>query len=731
MSIAISEEHRALAETVAGFLTNQQSRAEARSLLDAEADGLPAFWAGLAALGLLGLHIPEERGGSGFGLPETLVVAEQMGRHLAPGPFVPTVITSAVLAVAGPDELQKRLLPGLADGTVIGAAALGGQVGYADGTATGPAGVVISGHLADVLLVPAGADVLVIETAAGGIRAEVPANLDQSRRAARVSLDAAPATVLPGARGLLTDVARAVFAAEAAGLAAETTEQAAGYAKVRQQFGRPIATFQAVKHHCANMLVAAELATAAAWDAGRAGIGGGDQFSYTAAIAATLAVPAAVSDASLNIQVHGGIGFTWEHDAHLYLRRAAAIAAVLDAEQAAIDVTDLVRRGVRRAAAIDLPAEAEPIRAAIGPDVARLRDLAGDERKQALIETGYAMPHWPKPWGRDAAAIEQLVIEQEFAAAGIKRPGLGITGWIILTLIQHASPDQVARWVRPALNQDVTWCQLFSEPGAGSDAAGISTRATRVPGDADNEAGTGRPVGGWRINGQKVWTSSAQLADFGLATVRTNPDAPKHQGITMMVIDMHAPGVTVRPLKMPSGDSDFNEVFFDDVFVPDTDVVGPVDGGWTVARATLGNESVSIGGGDGGMAMPVGAFIAPFDAHPDRLPGGAGRVGRQIARTHTMGVLNQRSAYRAVAGGAPGPEGNITKLLLSEIGHETAAIMAELAGPDAAFLDGPGGLAAMLVLMHRAMSIAGGTSEIKRNQIAERILGLPRDPLIK
>jgi alkylation response protein AidB-like acyl-CoA dehydrogenase len=720
MSIAISEEHRALAETVAGFLADQQSRAEARSLLDAGADGLPTFWAGLAGLGLLGLHVPEDRGGSGFGLAETLVVAEQLGRHLAPGPALPTVITSAVLAAAGPDELQKRLLPGLADGTVIGAAALGGQVSYADGTATGPAGVVISGHLAGVLLVPAGADVLLIETAAGGVRAEVPANLDPSRRAARVALDTAPATVLPGARGLLTDVARAVFAAEAVGLAAETTEQAAGYAKVREQFGRPIATFQAVKHHCANMLVAAELATAATWDAGRAGPGGGDQFSYTAAIAAALAVPAAIGDASLNIQVHGGIGFTWEHDAHLYLRRAAAIAAVLDAEQAAIDVTDLVRRGVSRAAAIDLPAEAEPVRAAIGPDVARLRDLAGQERKQALIETGYAMPHWPKPWGRDAAALEQLVIEQEFAAAGIKRPSLGITGWIILTLIQHASPDQVARWVRPALNQDVTWCQLFSEPGAGSDAAGIRTRATRVPGEE-----------GWRINGQKVWTSSAHRADFGLATVRTNPDAPKHQGITMMVIDMHAPGVSVRPLKMPSGDSDFNEVFFDNVFVPDTDVVGPVDGGWTVARATLGNESVSIGGGDGGMVMPVSAFIAPFDAHPDRLPGGAGRVGRQIARTHAMGVLNQRSAYRAVAGGDPGPEGNITKLVLSELGHETAAIMAELAGPDGAFLDGPGGLAATLVLMHRAMSIAGGTSEIKRNQIAERILGLPRDPLIK
>jgi 3-oxochol-4-en-24-oyl-CoA dehydrogenase len=722
MPIAISEEHRALAQSVADFLTRHQSRAAARSLLEAETDARPAFWAELGGLGLLGLHVPEDLGGSGFGLAETLVVAEQMGRYLAPGPFVPTVITSAVLAAAGPDDLQKRLLPGLADGTVVGAAALGGEVTYADGAATGQAGVVISGHLADVLLVPAGDDVLVVEKPAGGVHAEVPANLDPSRRAARVRLDAAPATVLPGARGLLTDVARAVLAAEAAGIAAETTEQAAGYAKIRQQFGRPIATFQAVKHHCANMLVAAELAAAAGWDAGRAGLDGGDQLSYTAAIAAVLASPAAVGNANLNIQVHGGIGFTWEHDAHLYLRRATAIAAVLDTEQAAIEVTDLVRRGVRRAAAIDLPPEAEPIRDAIGPDVARLRDLTGDARKQALIESGYAMPHWPRPWGLDAGAVEQLVIEQEFAAAGIKRPSLGITSWIILTLIQHASPEQVARWVRPALSQDVIWCQLFSEPGAGSDAAGIRTRATRAE-------------GGWLINGQKVWTSGAQVSDFGLATVRTNPDAPKHEGITTMVIDMHAPGVSVRPLKMPNGNSEFNEIFFDDVFVPDADVVGPIDGGWTVARATLGNESVSIGGGDGGMTMPIKAFIAPLDAHPERLAGGAGRVGRHIARTQAMGVLNQRAAYRAVAGAgngqSPGPEGNITKLLLSEIGHETAAIMAELAGPDAAFLDGPGAMGAALMLMNRAMSIAGGTSEIKRNQIAERILGLPRDPLIK
>jgi alkylation response protein AidB-like acyl-CoA dehydrogenase len=220
------------------------------------------------------------------------------------------------------------------------------------------------------------------------------------------------------------------------------------------------------------------------------------------------------------------------------------------------------------------------------------------------------------------------------------------------------------------------------------------------------------------------------VSRYGLATVRTDPAAPKHQGITTMVIDMKGPGVTVRPLRMPTGTSEFNEVFFDDVFVPDDDVVGPVDGGWTVARATLGNESVSIGGGDGGMSVPHEMLLAPFEQHPQRLPGGRGRVGRHIARTEAAAALNLRSVHRAVAGGGPGPEGAVSKLLLSENLHEAAAILVALAGPDGAFFDGQGAVSANIALMHRALSIAGGTSEIKRNQIGERILGLPRDPLI-
>jgi hypothetical protein len=717
MSLAITDDHRALADTVSNFLAKRDSRGAARSLLESADEGLPPFWDDLRALGWLGLHIPEEHGGSGYGLPELVVVIEELGRALAPGPFVPTVIASAVIAAAAPDDLAARLLPDLASGAKAGAVALDADVEIDAGTATGSAGVVLGGGLADMLLVAAGDDVAVIDVRGDGVTVEVPANLDPTRRSARIVLDGAPAEVILGARQVMVDLARTLISAEATGIARECTESAAEYAKVREQFGRPIATYQAVKHHCANMLVATELATAAVWDAARAAETGGDQLSYTAAVATTLALPAGDECAQLNIQVHGGIGFTWEHDAHLYLRRATALEAIVNAEQAAVDLTGLTRQGVRRERSVDLPPEAEPLRDEARAFAERIRDLDAQAQRDELLASGYVMPHWPKPWGRDAGAVEQLVVEQEFKAAGVKRPAYSITGWVILTLIQHATDDQVERWVGPALRQEVIWCQLFSEPDAGSDAAGVKTKATRVE-------------GGWLVNGQKVWTSGAHVSGFGLATVRTDPDVPKHDGITTMVIDMKAEGVEVRPLKMPTGNSEFNEVFFNDVFVPDDDVVGPVDGGWTVARATLGNESVSIGGGQGGMSLPGEMFLAPFDAHPDRLSGGAGRVGRYIANDQAMAVLNLRSAHRAVAGGAPGPEGNVTKLVLSENGHEAAAMLAELSGPDTAFMEGTSSMTGMLVLMHRAMSIAGGTSEIKRNQIGERILGLPRDPLI-
>jgi 3-oxochol-4-en-24-oyl-CoA dehydrogenase len=716
MPIAMTDDHLALADVAAAFLLAHDSRGAARRLLEADTETLPSFWDALRELGWLGLHLPETHGGSGFGLPELAIVVEQLGRAITPGPFVPTVIASAVVAAAADDALRSELLPGLAAGTTTAAIGLGGALTIDDGRATGDAGTVLGAGLADIAIARTGDDVVVVDLRAPGVTVVVPQNVDGTRRAAKLTLDGSPVVVLPGASGTLVDLARLVLSAEAVGIAHAVTDMASAYAKERIQFGRPIATFQAVKHHCANMLVAAELAAASVWDAARAAPGSAP-FSHAAAMAATLAVPAADLCANLNIQVHGGIGFTWEHDAHLYLRRALNIAAIVDPADAGSHVTDGLHHGVEITRAVDLPPDAEEVRTRVRAVISELQALDDGARTPELIRRGYATPHWPKPYGLEAGAIEQLVIEEELRAAGIQKPNYQITGWVILTLLQHGTPEQIERWVQPALEQDVIWCQLFSEPDAGSDAAGVKTRATRVD-------------GGWLLNGQKVWTSGAHVAGFGLATVRTNPDAAKHAGITAMVVDMHTAGVEVRPLRQVTGGSDFNVVFFTDVFVPDDDVVGAVDAGWTVARATLGNESVSIGGGAGGMTFPAATLLAPFDAHPERLSGGAARIGRYAARVEAVTALNHRSAARAVAGRGPGPEGAVTKLAMSENAHEVTAILVELAGPNLAFLEGDGMLGAYMSLVHRALSIAGGTSEIKRNQIGERILGLPRDPLI-
>jgi 3-oxochol-4-en-24-oyl-CoA dehydrogenase len=724
MGIALTDDHRELAEVARSFLTSQKARSAARSLLDAPEEARPPFWQGIVELGWLGLHIDEEHGGSGYGLPELVVVIDELGRAVAPGPFVPTVIASAVIAKDGTAEQKSRLLPGLIDGTVVAGIGLDGDVSVNDGVADGDAGLVLGAGLGGLLLIAAGDDVLVVDRGREGVSVEVPENLDPTRRSGRVRLQNVSVTaddILPGARESALARARTLLAAEAVGGAADCVDAAVDYAKVRQQFGRTIATFQAVKHHCANMLVGAESAIAAVWDASRAAAEDSSedeaQFRLAAASAAALAFPAYARNAELNVQVHGGIGFTWEHDAHLHLRRALVSTALFGGDAPARDVFEHTAAGTARENSLDLPPEAEELRTRIHADVAEIAALDKQAQRDKLIETGYVMPHWPKPWGLAADAVEQLVIEEEFRAAGIKRPDYGITSWVILTLIQHGTPWQIERFVEKALRKDEIWCQLFSEPDAGSDAASIKTRATRVD-------------GGWKINGQKVWTSGAHYCARGLATVRTDPEAPKHAGITTVIVDMKAPEVEVRPLRQMTGGSDFNEVFFNDLFVPDEDVVGPPNSGWTVARATLGNERVSIGGSGSFYEGLAAQLVQLAQDHPDRLEGGRIRVGSYLAEENALRLLNLRRVARSVEGAGPGPEGNITKLKLAEHMVEGAAIMAALLGPEVAVLDGPGVLSGRLVMGARGMAIAGGTSEVTRNQIAERILGMPRDPLI-
>ena len=622
MALAVTEDQVALAESISKWAERAQVRPLARQQIDVPAlqrtASRPPWWPGAVEMGLMGLALPEDVGGSGASVVELAVAVEELGRHIAHGPFVSSAVAGLALAVArrsaadaGTDtQTLDRLLTLLAEGEAAGAVALEAAV-----TATrGPEGLELSGDAglvsgvpgANFLLVPAdhdGQQIWTIVDVGRGVHEDPVDSLDVTRRLGRVTLEAAivaPEHVLSGLdAGLVRDLYVTVAAAEAAGIARWAQETATAYAKVREQFGRPIGSFQSIKHLCADMLARSELAAAAAWDAA---VAAGDvvsgenspderrQLELAAATAGAVAVQGAVDNAKDCIQIHGGIGFTWEHDAHLSLRRAMAMRALCGGTASwNARVTAIGRTGLRRHRHIEIGPEAEPLRRQVREVLSSLPDEP-KARRVALADAGLIAPHWPKPYGLAATPIEQLAIAEELANAGVRPPDLVIGNWAVPTIMEHGNEEQRERFVRPTLVGDIAWCQLFSEPGAGSDLASLRTKATKVD-------------GGWSLSGQKVWTSLARQADWGICLARSNPDAPHHKGITYFLVDMKSKGVDVRPLREITGDALFNEVFIDDVFVPDDCVVGPVDGGWRLARTTLANERVAmssntdIGGG--------------------------------------------------------------------------------------------------------------------------------------
>ena len=733
MALALTEEHLALAESVRGW-AGRAAPAEALRAAVADGDGGAALYTGtlrpaLAGQGLLGLHLPESLGGQGYGLPELAIAVEELGRALVPGAFLPTVLASAILHGAGADA-AGGLVKDMAGGTLTGA------VGFAPGiraTGAGATGtLVIDGAcgpvpgagLADVLILPAALDGedgdrrwVVVDAA--DVEITQLDSLDLTRHAGRVRADqlsVPPERVLAGlSPGAVMALAAVLLAAEACGIADWAVATAAGYAKIRHQFGRPIGQFQAVKHRCAWMLTAAEQAAAAAWDAARAvqagSLDAGGEFA--AAVAALVAVDAAVSCAHECIQVLGGIGYTWEHDAHLYYRRALSLRALLGGSgDWAQRVAGLALAGAGRPISIDLPPEAEPVRAQVRAELAEIAAARPADRHGRLAEGGWVVPHLPRPWGRAAGPLEQLVIAEEMRAAGLRAPGLAIGAWVVPALVQYGTPEQQERFLPPTLRGELLWCQLFSEPGAGSDLAGLSTRAERAE-------------GGWRLTGQKIWTSLAKEAAWAICVARTDPDAPRHDGISYFLVDMTSPGVQVRPLREMTGDALFNEVFLDEVFVPDDLVVGGVNQGWRVARTTLANERVSLS-----QSWTFGCGNPELIEAVHGLGAGAGqavleRAGRLIAEGHAIDLLGMRVTLKQLSGTEPGATGSVRKLLGMRHAQRVAEECWGLTGPEGAV----GGTRwSRAVLFTRALTIGGGTTDIQLNIIGERILGLPRDP---
>ncbi|WJG14161.1 MULTISPECIES: acyl-CoA dehydrogenase [Gordonia] len=727
MTIATSPEQQAVCHSIESWARAAKVTELVRSDLDKPRDQWTQLFGQLADFGVFAAAVPEASGGLGAGFVDVAAMVEQCGIELVPGPVVPTV-TAAIALSTSADARAQALLDQVLEGALPIVTPVASHAGGAAAPLSDAIDLGLVGGYSEGVAVLAALDVpgregrwwiLPPNVGSADIAPETP--LDGTTSVARVRLTGVTADDLvelpdaPLVEGLLS----ATLAAYQSGVTRWTLDTAVDYAKVRTQFGAPIGSFQAIKHICAEMLCRSEEVTAVAWDVAGAVdevlnassdelASAREQLEISRLAADVVVAQAPAATAKDCIQVLGGIGFTFEHDAHLYLRSALAAQAALDhAHDAATALADRGLAGARRRFALDL-SQVEDKRNEVRETVARIAAADADDQRRVLAETGYLTPHWPAPYGLGADAALQLLIDTELDAAGVVRPDLVIGAWAIPTILSHGTDAQRERFVAPTLAGEIVWCQLFSEPEAGSDLAALRTKAERVD-------------GGWSLSGQKIWTSQAHNAQWAICLARTDAEAPKNKGITYFLVDMSSPGIDIRPLRELTGRANFNEVFLDDVVVPDDCMVGEVNNGWRLARTTLANERVAMGGS--GLGKEMESLLRQVQGMTRDLSD-AERValGSQFADAHVGRVLDARAATQQLAGLDPGALSSVRKLI--GVQHRQSV-------PDLALrLLGVQGLAATdasdAVLQNRCLSIAGGTTQILKTAAAERILGLPR-----
>ncbi|EFC86691.1 acyl-CoA dehydrogenase [Parafrankia sp. EUN1f] len=696
MSIGLDEDHKALADSVRGFVSRYSSSEQVREgLARWTAGAAPDCWPGIVEQGLTSLHLPADLGGADAGFVTLAVVLEETASSLLPGPLLPSALTTAGLTAAPTADGAYRV--------------------------SGTTGPILGAPEATLLLLgavtPGGGQLWFTARPGPAVVAVAAAPVDQTRAVGTVTLAEVavhPDQVVEVEAEQVRAVAAVLFAAEAVGLVRWCVTTGVDYVKVREQFGRPVGSFQAIKHKCARLFVDVQTMSAAAWDAARAMEQGDDQLAVAAAGAAVACLPRATGIGLETITLLGGIGYTWEHDAHLYWRRAMTLESLLGPVSGWEHRLGALVHGTSRDFSADLSAADPAFRARIAGLLGEVAALPaeGPARRERLAAEGLVVPHYPKPYGIAATPVEQLVIQQEYERAEVAPPRLIIGDWALPTILAYGTEEQKDFFVPPTLRGELVWCQLFSEPGAGSDLAALSTRAEKVE-------------GGWRLNGQKVWTSNAHEAHFGICLARTDPAAPKHRGISYFLVDMTSPGLEIRPLREANGGYLFNEVFFNDVFVPDDRLVGEVNRGWGLARTTLGNERVSI---SGMQHIPTDLLDLAAGQALAADPGDVRRdVGATFAMAHALAALALRTTLRSLSGLRPGAESSVSKIASATLVTQIAERALRWTGPAAAIADGPGGQAAGRYLTVPPQLIGGGTVEIQLNVIAERILGLPRE----
>ncbi|MEF9947816.1 MAG: acyl-CoA dehydrogenase [Comamonas sp.] len=786
MNFDFSDDQNTLRTEIRKFLTKESPLTQARALLEGEGSYAQGVWSGMAQLGVTSLMLPEDCGGIGLGAMEMCVVAEEVGRQLSPVPLASTMYLAVQAFLLSTQEQspqrQKWLQP--VSGGSIGClvAPTDGQKPLADlpvfdgKTLKGECLLVADGMAAQwgVALArnAAGADVLVVFQFDTSVQRKALKTLDPSKPYASLSFGGTAAELLDGATSAAQVLARVrnraavMLAFEQLGAADAALEMAAAYAKERKAFGRAIGSYQGIKHKLANLYTNNQLARAhcyyGAWalTSDMAQAAGAPELAAAAA-AARVSTTQALSDAAQeNLHTHGGMGYTWELDCHLFYRRARQQAVELGnihawREQVAAELQkrmdepaqEKVAQSMAEGDSQSMDFEDTPEEAAFRAECRAWlqvnadpkasaddyfgRDMTAEQRMEAAriwqgkkAAGGFGAITWPKVLGgRGGTPMQELIWRQEEGKVKVPTGMFNVSlGMVLPSVMAHASPEVLGKHVAPALGGKNLWCQLLSEPGAGSDLGMVRTRAER--------ATDGRE--GWLINGQKVWTSLAQFAQFGLVLTRTNPQASKFEGMSTFFLDMKSPGITVRPIRQAGGESEFNEVFFENVFVPDSQLVGKLGGGWRVTLTGLMAERLAIGG-----VMPAelwrttAGLLADyeFEGKPALQDG---RMRERWAdlylKEQALWLLQCRALTALSKGRQPGPEmsgaKNVAAAALQAFSYFAIDLLGERGVLAASELGERFAMVERLWFGSAGMRIAGGTDEVVLNSIGERVLGL-------
>lgn len=790
MNFDFSDDQNALRNEIRKFLTKESPLTQVRALLEREGSHAQGVWSGMAQLGVTSLMLPEDCGGIGLGAMEMCVVAEEVGRQLSPVPLASTMYLAVQVLLLSTQEQsaqrQKWLMP--VSGGSIGclAAPTDAQKALAelplfDGkTLNGECLLVADGMAAQwgVALArnAAGDDVLVAFKCDASVQRKALKTLDPSKPYAALNFGGTAAELLDGRASAAQVLARVrnraavMLAFEQLGAADAALEMAAAYAKERKAFGRAIGSYQGIKHKLANLYTNNQLARAhcyyGAWalTADMAQAAGAPELAAAAAAARVSATQALSDAAQENLHTHGGMGYTWELDCHLFYRRARQQAVELgnihawreqvaaelqkrmdepaqekvahsmaEGESQSMDFEDTPEEAAFRAecrAWLQLNAEPKA-----GADDYFGRDMTAEQRMAAAriwqgkkAAAGFGAITWPKMLGgRGGTPMQELIWRQEEGKVKVPTGMFNVSlGMVLPSVMAHASPEVLGRHVAAALGGRNLWCQLLSEPGAGSDLGMVRTRAER--------ATDGRE--GWLINGQKVWTSLAQFAEFGLVLTRTNPQLTKFEGLSTFYLDMQSPGITIRPIRQAGGESEFNEVFFENVFVPDSQLVGKLGGGWKVTLTGLMAERLAIGG-----VMPAelwrttAGLLADyeFEGQPALQDG---RMRERWAdlylKEQALWLLQCRALTALSKGRQPGPEmsgaKNVAAAALQAFSYFAIDLLGERGVLAASELGERFAMVERLWFGSAGMRIAGGTDEVVLNSIGERVLGLAAEP---